>query len=87
MPKGEPLTNYQRGIVNRYYQHKDTIVATRLGEIISDLYLAETQKAQDKLWNRVETALASSKIEPKRYGRLLEKRDLEALAELVGEIA
>ena len=46
-------TPYQKGIIRRYYEHKDTMALQNLAEIVSDLYLAETAKQQEKLWKRV----------------------------------
>jgi hypothetical protein len=49
MPKGQDLSRYQQKVVNRYYANIDTITLTKLGEMVSDLYLAEG-KAADRLW-------------------------------------
>lgn len=83
MAKGQHLSSYQKGIVNRYYEHHDTILINRLSEIVSELYLAQG-KAAEKLWARAEKALTASKLEPKKYAAVLEKKDVEGLAGLVG---
>ncbi len=36
-------TPYQKGIIKRYYEHRDTIALNALAEIVSDLYLAESE--------------------------------------------
>ncbi len=82
MAKGQHLSSYQKGIVNRYYEHHDTILINRLSEIVSELYLAEG-KAADKHWKRAEAALAKSKVHPAKFALILEKRDVVKLAELV----
>jgi hypothetical protein len=87
MAKGQHLSNHQRSIVNRYYEHQDTIVVTRLSEIVSDLYLADTEAKQKRLWTRAQQALAKTDVEPKRYEPIVEKRDVQALAALVNELA
>lgn len=90
MARRPDLTSSQRKIVNRYYLHKDTIVVTRLQEIVSDLYLAEGKKA-DALWKRAEKALAGVQTEPPLPKSRLEQsvgaRDVTKLAELVGELS
>lgn len=80
------LTRYQKGIVNRYYEHLDTITFTKLQEAVSELYLAEG-KATERIWKRVETALARSSASDAAVRAILEKRDVKALAELVSRLA
>jgi hypothetical protein len=86
MAKGQHLSGYQRGIVKRYYENRDSIMATRLGELVSELYLAEGKKA-DGLWKRVDTALVNMKVERKKIDKVVGARDLEGLAKLVGELS
>ena len=38
MPK---RSNYQDRIIRNYYQNRDTIMLQRLGELVTDLFLAE----------------------------------------------
>ena len=86
MAKGQDLSRHQRGIVNRYYEHRDTIMAQKLSELVSDLYLAEGKKAE-ALWKRVETALNNTAADPKRIAAVVGERDLGALAELASELS
>ena len=81
-------TRHQRGIINRYYENLDTITLQRLGEIVSELYLAPTDKKRDQLWDRAAQALArvtkagdASAVEARK---VLAARDIEGLARLVG---
>jgi hypothetical protein len=87
MAKGQHLSRYQKGIVNRYYEHADTITLTKLQEIVSDLYLATGDKATAKLWKSAETALAKSGAEPARAAKILADKNVVALATLVGELS
>ncbi|MDH3583376.1 MAG: hypothetical protein OER86_04095 [Phycisphaerae bacterium] len=87
MAKGQSFSRHQQGIINRYYEHQDTILSNRLGEIVSDLYLADAESKRKRLWSRAAQALAKSKVEPKRYEPLVASRDLQALATLVNELA
>jgi phosphoribosyl-ATP pyrophosphohydrolase len=79
----QDLSRHQRGIVNRYYEHRDTIMVQKLGELVSELALAETDKARDRLWKRVETALANTQAKPEQVARVLASRDVAALARLL----
>lgn len=85
MAKRPDLTRHQKGIVNRYYEHLDTITITKLQEAVSELYLAEG-KAADRLWKRVETALARTSASDAEVRTILQNRDLTALAHLVGQL-
>lgn len=87
MAKGQHLSSYQRGIVNRYYQNLDTITLQKLGEIVSDLYLADSPKKIDSLWQRAEKALSKADPEGERAPKIIESRDVAALAAFVGYLS
>ena len=74
-------TNYQKKVISRYYENLDTITLTKLQELVTELYLAETPAQKDRLWLRVEKALAKMKIGPAIVTHLLEKKDVRLLAE------
>jgi hypothetical protein len=86
MAKRPDLTSRQRKIVDRYYQHLDTITITKLQELVSELYLAEPAAAA-RLWKRAETALAKSAAGDAEVRRVLETRDVQALARLVQDLS
>jgi cobalamin biosynthesis protein CbiG len=86
MPKGQPLSRHQQKIVGRYYDHKDTIMATKLAELVTELYLCETEKKAQSLWNRAETALRQTGLKPSDIDRVTTNRDVEGLAELVKKL-
>ena len=87
MPKGQNLSKYQQGIVNRYYQNKDTIMENKLAEIVSDLYLCTSEKQAEKLWERAALALKNKHVSPSRIDKLLADRDVKALAAMVHDLA
>ncbi|MBY0307215.1 MAG: hypothetical protein K2Q09_00590 [Phycisphaerales bacterium] len=80
MAKRPDLTHTQRKIVDRYYEHRDTILIGKLQELIGDLYLAPDSKAADKLWKRAETALRAAKVDDAKVARATGTRDVKALA-------
>ena len=87
MAKGQHLSHHQRKIVNRYYEHLDTITITKLQELVSDLYLCESPKKRAQLWTRVEKALSKMGPSEPRVQKILDAQDVELLAGLVGELA
>jgi len=74
------LTPHQKKIVNRYYDRKDEIMLTRLQELVTDLYLAETDKKRDALWKRVDLAMNNLKVPPAIQQHILTHKSPEVLA-------
>ncbi len=61
-------------------------MVNKLGELVSDLYLADSAKKQDRLWERVKMALANLKIAEKHTASIISNRDVTELAKLVAEL-
>lgn len=81
------LSKRQRGIVSTYYANADTGLSQRLSELVSDLYLAIGEDAKsNKLWKTVAELLGKSSADPAKVRKLLDTRDLEALARLAPTI-
>lgn len=87
MASGNHLTPHQRGIVNRYYEHKDTIMLGKLSEIVSELYLAESEKKKASLWKSARLALANLDSDSPQTDKIFDARDIKALAELVNALS
>ena len=71
---------YQQKVIRSYYENLDTIQLTKLQELVTELYLAESDKKRKTLWTRVEQALNKLKIPPKIKARILETQDVKILA-------
>lgn len=84
MGKSE-YTSYQKGIIDNYYRNLDTILLTRLQEIVTELYLAETDKQKDKLWKRAEKAIVQLKIPDSIKTHILGQKSTEILAQNLQE--
>lgn len=87
MPKGQHLSAYQQKIVQRYYEHQDTVSTQKLSELVSEVYLATGAKQADKLWKSVELALKKTPIEPARISKTLATRDVKELARIVADLS
>ena len=74
------VSKYQKGVIGRYYENLDTIMLQKLSELVTELYLADTDAKKEKLWQRTEKAMAKLKIKPAIIGHIMEKRDVEILA-------
>lgn len=74
-------SNYQKKVISRYYENLDTISLTKIQELVTDLYLAETAAQKDRLWQRVEKAMVAIKVNPAIINHLMDKKDVRILAE------
>lgn len=82
----QEYSSYQKGIIKRYYDNRETISTQKLGELVSELYLATPGKKADKMWERAEAALHHAGANEVRLRRICGAKDLEALAQLVNEL-
>jgi hypothetical protein len=74
------LSNYQKDVVNNYYTNLDAIMLQKLGELVSELYLAEGDKQKERLWQRVHKAMINLKIPPAIIDHIMQKKDVQILA-------
>ncbi|HOQ03689.1 MAG TPA: hypothetical protein PKY88_00550 [Anaerohalosphaeraceae bacterium] len=78
-------TPHQQNIISNYYQHLDTILLGRIQELVSQIYLAQTEGKRQSLWKRVEKALVKLKIPDPIRQHILQKKDAELLAKNLEE--
>jgi hypothetical protein len=71
---------YQKEVISRYYENLDTIMLGKLGELVTDLYLADTPAKKDRLWQRVHKAMIKLKVPPAIIDHIMQKKDVEILA-------
>lgn len=74
---------YQENIIKRYYDNKPDIMRQKLGELTTELYLAETPKKRAQLWKRVVLALKNLKVDDAKIDALVAKDDPAALATFI----
>jgi hypothetical protein len=86
MAKRPDLTAYQRKIVDRYYEHKETIHATKLGELVSEIALTSDAKKLDKLWKSASEYLAMCGVELAIVEPVVAARDLKKLGAIAGAV-
>jgi hypothetical protein len=79
------LSKYQQSIVKNYYDNLDTALVQRLGEQVTDLYLAEGKK-RAKLWESVTKSLVKVGVPQKRIDHVVASDDARQLATLLQEL-
>ena len=73
-------SKYQQEVIGRYYDNIETIALQKLGELLTELYLADTPKKKQRLWQRAQKAMEQLKVPPKIIAHIMAKKDVEILA-------
>ena len=71
---------YQKDVISRYYDNLDTIMLGKLGELVTELYLADTPAKKERLWQRAQKAMEKLKIPLAIINRIMQNRNVEILA-------
>jgi len=74
------LSAYQRGVIDNYYANLDVICLQRLGELVTELYLADSSDKKRRLWQRVHKAMVNLKIPPAIIEHIMQEQDVQILA-------
>jgi hypothetical protein len=86
MAKRPDLSSSQRKIVDRYYEHRGTIHATKLAELVSEIAVETEPKKLDRLWKSASDYLVKCGVDAKVVGTTISTRDLRLLGEITGAI-
>ena len=78
-------SRYQESIIRNYYQNKDAIALQKLGEQVTELYLAEG-KARQKRWQQIVKSLETLKIPKSRIDQLVRADNPTMVAKLLEEL-
>lgn len=81
----QEYSSHQKGIIQRYYDNKDTIALQNLQELVTELYLADSDKKKEKLWERAHKAMVKLKVPQQIMDHILAKGSVEILAKNVAE--
>jgi hypothetical protein len=73
---------YQQRVIKDYYKNRDALMLQRLGEMVTDLYLAEG-KARARLWKRIAGALEKLEVPESRIEHLVETDNPALVADLL----
>lgn len=81
-------SQYQKDVISSYYGNLDAIMLGKLSELVSELYLADTDTSPSasprarcrRLWERVHKAMLNLKIPPDIIAHIMAKKDVQILA-------
>lgn len=79
-------SSYQQKIIKKYYDNQNDLMIQKLGEIVSDLYLATNDKTRNRLWENARKALHISKVDKTTIASIMSERNIEALAKIAGDL-
>jgi len=79
-------TPYQRRVINRYYENRNQIMVQKLGEIVSEIYVADSEKKKKSLWARAAKALANVGVPQSRIDHVVGREDPGLLVKLIEEL-
>jgi hypothetical protein len=78
-------SKHQQRIIKNYYENQDAILLQKLGEHVTELYLAEG-KARAKRWQTIAGVLEKLKIPASRIKHIRDSDDPALLAKLLEEL-
>ena len=78
-------SSYQQRVIRNYYQNQDAILMQRLGDLVTDLYLAEGA-ARGRLWKRVAGVLEKLKVPQEQIRHVVASENPSLLATLLKEL-
>ena len=76
----QEFSKYQQDVIKNYYDNLDTIMLNKLGDTVTDLFLADSQAKKDKLWERAHKAMMSLGVPEPIIAHILAKKDVQILA-------
>ena len=81
MAKDE-YSEYQKAKISAYYANLDTIMLGKLSNLVSELYLVETEEKEkaERLWKKARKAMEKLNIPEVIIDHIMEKQDVEILA-------
>ena len=79
------FSKHQQKIIKRYYENMDAITLQKLGEMVTELYLADGKKRAQQ-WKRIVGALEKLKVPKSRIDNLIKQDDPALVAKLLEEL-
>jgi len=76
----QEYSDYQKGVINNYYCNRDAISLARISELVSELYLADSDAKRARLWQRAHKAMLNLKIPAAIINHIMAKKDVQILA-------
>jgi hypothetical protein len=82
---GKEYSKYQQKVIRNYYENRDGISLQRLGELVTDLYLAEGKSRATK-WKQAAAALEKLGVGADVIEHLVKQDNPALLANIVKDL-
>ena len=86
MASQREYSNYQKKIIADYYKTSETRSVANLQEIVTELYLAASEKKREKLWERARKSLTQLGMKPSLVEHIVSTGKPEVLASHVKDL-
>jgi len=73
-------SQHQKKIISRYYDQLDTIMLHKLQELVSELYVADSDAKRERLWLRVHKAMVKHRVPAPIIEHIMSEKDVQVLA-------
>lgn len=82
----EDYTRYQQRIIKGYYRNFEAIQIQKLSELVTELFLAETEKKKATLWKRAQDMMTKLEIPASRIEHIVSQKEPQLIAALIKEL-
>lgn len=79
-------SKYQQKVISNYYDNREHIDSTKLSELVTNLYLAETEKKKAKLWDSAQKLMERLEVPQSRVDHVVGTQDPAILAAVVQDL-
>jgi len=79
-------SEYQRKVIKAYYDNREAIALQGLGEVVSEIYLAEPGMKRKRLWDRAVRHLIALGVAESAWRPIVEADSPVRLARLLTEL-
>ncbi len=80
-------TPFQKGVIKRYYEHRDTIALQKLAETVSNLYVETNETKMKRAWTLARKHMLAAGVHEHYADTIVGERDLGELAKVVSELS
>jgi hypothetical protein len=80
------FSKFQQKAIKNFYDNRESISLQRVGELVTDLYLAEGKSRATK-WKQIATAMERLGVPKAEIDHLVKKDDPALLAKKVSELS
>lgn len=79
-------SRYQQKVIRNYYENRDQIDEGRLSELVTNLYLADSDKKKQRLWDSAKDLMERLEVPQSRVDHVVKTQDPAILAAVVQDL-